>query len=188
MKLNRWVQFVEGMFPYKTTLKHPFHWTAIPLRLWRSRIFSIIIPNRRWSVDSRTILGLDASSTLPLRFYHASVTLLLRSHYDNEDLDTLSLRWWRCSCDLATTFAMELRFRCAFVSFLYRILNSGTLLLRPRRFYCALAVSVTILVISTKISNRSGIAVQWNGGGGYCFGSWNWLSLFKFNASGCILV
>ena len=34
------------------------------------------------------------------------------------------------------------------------------------RFYCALAVSATIRVILTKISNRSGIAVQWNGGGG----------------------
>ena len=31
---------------------------------------------------------------------------------------------------------------------------------------CALAVSATIRVILTKISNRSGIAVQWNGGGG----------------------
>ena len=34
------------------------------------------------------------------------------------------------------------------------------------RFYCALAVSATIHVILTKISNRSGIAVQWNGEGG----------------------
>ena len=32
------------------------------------------------------------------------------------------------------------------------------------RFYCALAVSATIRVILNKISNRSGIAVQWNGG------------------------
>ena len=32
------------------------------------------------------------------------------------------------------------------------------------RFYCALAVSATIRVILTKISNLSGIAVQWNGG------------------------
>ena len=66
---------------------------------------------------------------------------------------------------------MELRFRCAFVSLLYRIWNSDTLLLRPGRFYCAyiyiycaLAVSATIRVILTKISNRSGIAVQWNKG------------------------
>ena len=32
------------------------------------------------------------------------------------------------------------------------------------RFYCALAVSARIRVILNKISNRSGIAVQWNGG------------------------
>ena len=161
-----------SIFVYGTTkratcvkgLKPPFHWTAIPLRSWRSRIFSKIIPNRRGSVASHTIWGLDASSTLPLRFYYASATLLLRSHYDNEDLTTLSLRWWRCSCDLATTLAMGLRFCCAFVSFLYRIWNSDTLLLRPGRFYCALAVSATIYVILTNISNRSGIAVQWNGG------------------------
>ena len=120
----------------------PFNWTAIPLRSWRSRVFSEIIPNRRGSVDSHMIWGLEASSTLPLYFYYASVTLLLRSHYDNEDLATLSLRWWRCSCDLATTLAMELRFHCAFVSFLYRIWNSDTLLLRPGRFYCA---STTLL-------------------------------------------
>ena len=61
---------------------------------------------------------------------------------------------------------MELRFGCAFVSILYRIRNSDTLLLRPRRFYCALAVSATINVILTKISNRMGKSKQWNGGGG----------------------
>ena len=33
------------------------------------------------------------------------------------------------------------------------------------RFNCAPAVSVTFRDILTKISNRSGIAVQWNGGG-----------------------
>ena len=104
-----------------SVVKPPFHWTAIPLRLWRSRIFSKVIPNRRGSVVNHTIWGLDASSTLPLCFYYASATLLLRSHYDNEDLVTLSLRRWRCSCDLATTLAMELRFRCAFVSSLYRM-------------------------------------------------------------------
>ena len=69
----------------------PFNWTTIQLRLWRSSIFSKIIPNRRGSVHCHTIWGLDASSTLPLRFYYASVTLLLRSLYDNEDLATLSL-------------------------------------------------------------------------------------------------
>ena len=83
-----------------------FHWTAFPLRSWRSRSFSKIIPNRSRSVDSHTVWGLHASSTLALRFYYASVTLLprcsrlccviiarlLRSRYDNEDTATLSLR------------------------------------------------------------------------------------------------
>ena len=76
------------------------------LRSWRSRSFSKIIPNRSRSVDSHTTWGLHASSTLPLRFYYASVrllprysrfgcvviALLLRSHYDNEDPAKLSLR------------------------------------------------------------------------------------------------
>ena len=60
-------------------------------------------------------MGFDASSTLPLRFYYASVTLLLRSHYDNEDPATLSLHWWRYSCDLASTKLWSY----AFVSLLY---------------------------------------------------------------------
>ena len=111
------------------------HWAAFPLRSWRSRSFSKIIPNRSRSVDSHTIWGLHASSTLPLRFYYASVTLLprcsrfgcvviallIRSRYDNEDPATLSLRLWRSSYALATTSATELRFRCAFVSFLYKM-------------------------------------------------------------------
>ena len=80
------------IFIENNSLIPPFHWTAIPLRSWRSRIFSKIIPNRRGSVDSHTSWGLDASSTLSLRFYYASITLLLRSHYDNENLATLSLR------------------------------------------------------------------------------------------------
>ena len=160
------------IFIENNSLIPPFHWTAIPLRSWRSRIFSRIIPNRRGSVDSHTSWGLDASRTLSLRFYYASATLLLRSHYDNEDLATLSLRWRRCSCDLDTTLEMELRFRCAFNSFyteseipirFYSDQGASTALLL--RFYCAFAVSATICVILTKISNRSGIAVQWNGGG-----------------------
>ena len=171
-----------------------FQWTASPLRSWRSQIFSKIIPNRRGSVDNHTILGLDTSSTLPLCFFYASVTLLLSPHYDNEDLATLSLRWWRWGCDLATTLAMELRFCCAFISFLYlkfryastttkalllRFYCSSTALLL--RFYCALAVSATIRVILTKISNRSGIAVQWNWGGG---GDYNVISIVSFLLEG----
>ena len=45
----------------------------------------------------------------------------------------------------------------------FRYASIKTLAL-PLRFYCALAVSATIRVILTKISNRSGIAVQWNVG------------------------
>ena len=105
----QWVKICQSVTSDQLTLnlflKPPFHWTAIRLRPWRSRIFSKIIPNRRGSVDSDAIWKLDASSTLPLRFYYASATLLLRSHYDIEELVTLSLRWWRCSCDLATTSA-----------------------------------------------------------------------------------
>ena len=84
-------------------LTPPFYWTAIPLRLWRSQNFSKIIPNRRGLVDNHTIWGIDASSTLPLRLNYDSVTLLLRPQNDNEDPATLSLRWWRCSCNLAKT-------------------------------------------------------------------------------------
>ena len=83
-----------------------FHWTAFLLRSWGSRSFSKIVSSRSRSVDSHTIWGLHASSTLPLRFYYASVTLLprcsrfgcvviallLRSRYDNEGPATLSLR------------------------------------------------------------------------------------------------
>ena len=72
--------------------KAPFHWTAILLRSWRSQNFSKIIPNCRGSVDSHKVWGLGASSTLPLRFYNVSVTLLLRPQYANEDSATLSLR------------------------------------------------------------------------------------------------
>ena len=108
------------------------------------------------------------------RSQYASTTLLLRPHHYNEDLTTLSLRWTRCSCDLATTLAMELRFRCAFVTFLKRIWYSDTLLLRPVRFYCALAVSATMYDSChfDQISNRSGIAAQWNWGGVYRATTW----------------
>ena len=78
--------------PTKVLLTPPFHWSAIPLRSWRSRIFSKIIPNGCRSQNCHTILGLTVSSKLPLRFYCASITLLLRSHYDIEDLAMLSLR------------------------------------------------------------------------------------------------
>ena len=127
-------------------LKPPFHWTAIPLRLWWSRIFSKIIPNLRGSVDSHTIWGHDASSRLPVRFCYASATLPLRCCYDPTTTMKIWLRWWRCSWDLLTTLAKELRFRCALVSYLFRIWNSDMLLLRPGRFYCASTALLAFLL------------------------------------------
>ena len=59
---------------------------------------------------------------------------------------------------------MELRFRCAFISFYIESEIPTTTKALLLRFYCALAVFATIRVILTKISNRGGIAVQWNGG------------------------
>ena len=96
----------HGYLPKPHLLIPTFHWTTFPLRSWRSRSFSKIIPNRSRSVDSHTIWGLHASSTFPLRFCYASVTLLprcsrfgcvviallLRSRYDNEDPATLRVR------------------------------------------------------------------------------------------------
>ena len=78
--------------------KTPFHWTAIPLRSLRSRIFSKIIPNRRGSVDSHTIWGLDASSTLPLRCCYDPTTTMkiwLRLVYADGDVAATLLRHWR---------------------------------------------------------------------------------------------
>ena len=92
----------------KTYLKPPFHWTAIPLRSWRSRIFSKIIPNRRGSVGNHTIWGLDLSSTLPLRCCYDPTTTMkiwLRLVYADGDVAATLLRPWRWSY--------------AFVAFLY---------------------------------------------------------------------
>ena len=47
-----------------TVCKTPFHWTAIRLRSWRSRIFSKIIPNGRGSVGSNAIWGFDSQKFL----------------------------------------------------------------------------------------------------------------------------
>ena len=47
------------------------------------------------------------------------------------------------------------------IRFYYDLGASTALLLR---FYCAHAISASIRVILTEISNRGGIAVQWNGG------------------------
>ena len=75
------------------------------------------------------------------------VAMLLRPCYDLGDGATLSLRF-------CIPFIQNLKIRYA----------STTILTLLLRFFCALAISVKIRVILTKISNRSGIAVQWNGG------------------------
>ena len=107
----------------------PFHWTAIPLRSWRSRIFSKLfqIAAEAWTA---TRFG---DLTLPVHFHYASTTLPLRSCCDPSTTMKIWLRLVYADGDLATTLAMKLRFRCAFNPFL----NSDTLLLRPRRFHCA---------------------------------------------------
>ena len=105
-----------------------FHWTAFPLRSWRSRSFSKIIPNRSRSVDSQ-IWGLHASSTLPLCFYYASVSLLprcsrfgcvviallLQSRYDNEDPATLMAMQLRACYDIGDGATLSLRFCVIFI-------------------------------------------------------------------------
>ena len=130
-----------------------FHWTAIPLRSWRSRIFSKIIPNRRGSVDSHTIWGVDASTTLPLRCCYDPTTTIkiwLRLVYADGGVAAALLRPWRWSY--------------VFVALLHPFYIEPEI---PTRFYYGQGASTALLlrVILTKISNRSGIAVQWNGGG-----------------------
>ena len=55
LKLSSAADYTGGALWVRVFRKHisppTFHWTAIPLRSWRSRIFSKIIPNRRESVD-----------------------------------------------------------------------------------------------------------------------------------------
>ena len=138
-----------------------FHWTAIPLRSWRSRIFSKIIPNRRGFGDL----------TLPVRFHYASTTILLRCCHDPTTTMKSQLRLVYADGDVAATLLRPWRWSYAFVALLYALYlefeipicfyydlgASTTLLLRSCRF-------CTILVLFAKISNRSGIAIQWNGG------------------------
>ena len=97
----------------------PFPWMAIPLRSWRSRIFSKIIPNRRGSVDSHKIWGSDASSTLPLRFYYASITLPLRCCYDPNTTMKIWLRLVYADGDVAANLLRPWRWSYAFVALLY---------------------------------------------------------------------
>ena len=81
----------------------PFPWTGIPLRSWRSLIFSKIIPNRRGR-STATRFG-DwrfhyASTTLPSRCcYNPTTTMKIRLHlvYADSDAAATLLRTWRWS-------------------------------------------------------------------------------------------
>ena len=74
--------------------------------------------------------------------------------------------------DVAATLLRSWRWSYAFVALLYPFYIKSEV---PIRFYYDLGASTallpfvffaTIRVILTKISNRSGVVVQWNGGGG----------------------
>ena len=88
----------------------------------------------------------------------------LRLVYADGDVAATLLRPWKWSyafVALLYPFYIESEIR---ISIYYDQGASTALLLRS---YCALAVSVTIRVILSKILNRSGIAVQCNGGFSY---------------------
>ena len=85
----------------------------------------------------------------------------LRLVYADGDVAATLLRPWRWSYAFAALlypFYIESEIPIRF----YYDQGASTALLLS--FYCALAVSATIRDILTKISNRSGIAVQWNWG------------------------
>ena len=100
------------------TLSPPLHWIAIPLRSWRSRIFSKIIPNRRRSIDIHTIWGLDGSSTFPLRFYYASIKLLPCFCYNPATTMKIPLSLAYADGDAAANLLQPRRWSYAFVALL----------------------------------------------------------------------
>ena len=113
--------------------------------------------------------------TLPVRFHYASTKLPLRCCYDPTTTMKIWLRLVYADGDAAATLLRPRRWSNAFVALLYPFYIESEIQIRfyydlgastalRLRFYCALVVSATIRVILTKISNRSGIAVQWNGG------------------------
>ena len=89
---------------------------------------------------------------------------------------------------------MELRFRSAFISFLYRIWSSDTLRLRPRRFYYASTALLPFLLRfvsfwpTFRIVAESPSSGMWRGGGGvthniYLFKIWFFYQqLFQTNS------
>ena len=117
-------------------IKPPFHWTAIPLRSWRSSIFSKIIPNRRESVDSHTI---DASSTLPLRCC-----------YDPPSTMKIWLRLVYADVDVAATLLRPRRWSYTFDALLYPFYIESEI---PIRFYYDLGASTALLPFLLRFVN-----------------------------------
>ena len=124
---------------------HPpsFHWTAIPLRSWRSWIFSKINTNRRGSVDCHTIWGV----TLPVRFHYASTTLPLRSCYDRTTTMKIWLRLVYADGDVAATLLRPWRWSYAFVALLYPFYIESEI---PICFYYDLGASTVLLLRSCR--------------------------------------
>ena len=90
-----------------------------------------------------------------------TMKIWLRLVYADGDVAATLLRSWQWSYDfvaLLYPFYIESEIPIRF----YYDQGASTALLP--RFYCAFAVSAMIRVILTKISNRSGLAVQWKGG------------------------
>ena len=128
----------QHCYPPPPTPPPPFHWTAIPLSSWRSRNFSKIIPNRRGSVDSHTILGF----ALPVPSHYASTTLPLRSCYDPTTTMKIWLRLVYADDDLAATLLRPWRWSYAFVALLYPFYTESEI---PTRFYYDLGASTALL-------------------------------------------
>ena len=138
-----------------------FHYAdaTIPLRSCRLRcvVVALLIRRRFRCVsfeqgqNKRRVMAI---MPLPIRFchgQHASVALL-----------PLLLRfmpiWWHF------LIYVEAVASGIWVKARHQYAASDTLLLRSRRFWCAVAASATIHADLAKISNRSRSGVQWNGG------------------------
>ena len=124
--------------------KHPpFHWTAIPLRSWRSRLSSKIIPNRRGSV-AVTRCG---DFTLPERFHYASTSLPLRVCCNPTTTMNICLRLVYADGDVAATLLRPWRWSYTFVALLHPFYIESEI---PIRFYYDLGASTALLLRSCR--------------------------------------
>ena len=120
---------------HKQRSKTPFHWTAIPLRSWRSRIFFKIIPNHRRSVEGSW------------HFQYASTTLPLRCCCDPTTTMKIWLRLVYADGDVAATLLRTWRWSYAFVALLYPFYIESEILVR---FYYDLGASTALLLRSCR--------------------------------------